>query len=95
MAGNRHYQTGTVEGLLLLYLTFLARKTTSCPRARVILQVFLGFNLLTSVDGQALLRVSGGLTELHIQVTFFLWFLEFVGNARVGWVGMGVGGDIL
>lgn len=31
-------------------------------------QVFIGFNLLTSLDGAALLRVSAGLTELHVQV---------------------------
>ncbi|CAN0069149.1 unnamed protein product, partial [Ectocarpus sp. 8 AP-2014] len=29
--------------------------------------VFLGFNLLTSLDGAALLSVSAGLTELHVQ----------------------------
>lgn len=34
----------------------------------VFFQVFLGFNLLASLDGAALLRVSGGLTELHVQV---------------------------
>jgi len=31
-------------------------------------QVFLGFNQLTSLDGAALLNVSAGLTELHVQV---------------------------
>lgn len=37
--------------------------TFRCP-----LQVFLGFNSITTLDGAALLRVSGGLFELHIQV---------------------------
>eukprot|EP00904_Undaria_pinnatifida_P014185 jgi/Undpi1/9898/HiC_scaffold_28.g12352.m1 len=42
-------------------------ETPPLPKSDRLAQVFLGFNLLTSVDGQALLRVSGGLTELHIQ----------------------------
>ena len=65
------------------FLTFPARKAAHSVSRLLALnpQVFLGFNLLTSLDGAALLRVSGGLTELHIQVTrffFLVLFLEFV-----------------
>ncbi|CAN0443423.1 unnamed protein product, partial [Ectocarpus sp. 12 AP-2014] len=37
------------------------------PEGGRLAQVFLGFNLLTSLDGAALLSVSAGLTELHVQ----------------------------
>lgn len=37
-------------------------------RVRVWIQVLLGFNRIANLDGAALLRVSPGLTELHVQV---------------------------
>lgn len=33
-------------------------------------QVFVGFNSISTLDGAILLRVSGGLTEFHIQVRY-------------------------
>ncbi|CAM9741874.1 unnamed protein product, partial [Hapterophycus canaliculatus] len=37
------------------------------PKSDRLAQLFLGFNSLTSLDGAALLNVSAGLTELHVQ----------------------------
>eukprot|EP00752_Nemacystus_decipiens_P004155 g3802.t1 len=52
----------------------------SLPRGDRLAQVFLGFNLLTTLDGAALLNVSAGLTELHIQSNRIVRLPEEVGS---------------
>eukprot|EP00903_Cladosiphon_okamuranus_P012061 g11323.t1 len=50
------------------------------PAGGRLAQVFLGFNLLTTLDGAALLIVSGGLTELHVQSNRILRLPEEIGS---------------
>ncbi|CAM9618925.1 unnamed protein product [Scytosiphon promiscuus] len=50
------------------------------PKSDRLAQVFLGFNLLTSLDGDALLNVSAGLTELHVQSNRIVHLPEEIGS---------------
>ncbi|CAM9802604.1 unnamed protein product, partial [Pylaiella littoralis] len=84
---SRNAIEGFPDGLALLgaltSLDMRENKLTEVPplpRSDRLAQVSLGFNLLTSLDGAALLSVSAGLTELHVQSNRIVHLPEEIGS---------------